>query len=148
MKGINSLRVFIDSNILISAMHSGASISRHLLLLLAREHHLLICSYSLAEVSRVLEKRFPDKLAEWDHFLTRLQFEMVYTPTDPSTFSIPYIRDKKDIPILVSAMIAQPDILVTGDHDFHTPEIQEYFTVMTPADFVRSFGGNSDQREQ
>lgn len=37
-------------------------------------------------------------------------------------------------------MVAQPDILVTGDYDFHTSEILEYFTVLTPADFLRSFG--------
>jgi len=56
-----------------------------------------------------------------------------------STVKVPYIRDQKDLPILVSAMVAQPDIIVTGDLDFHTPEIQEHFTVMTPGDFLRTF---------
>lgn len=54
--------------------------------------------------------------------------------------TVPPIRDPADLPILASAMLAQPDILVTGDNDFHTPEIQEYFTVLTPADFLKSFG--------
>lgn len=66
-------------------------------------------------------------------------FEIAYTPSDLSTVNAPYIRDPKDLPILVSAMVAQPDIIVTGDLDFHTPEIKEYFTVMTPADFLRAF---------
>ena len=43
------------------------------------------------------------------------------------------------MPILVSAILAQPDVLVTGDYDFHTPEIQEYFAVYTPGDFLRTF---------
>lgn len=140
----NGLRVFVDSNVLISAMHSESSVSRKLLLFLVEEHQLIICSYSLTEVSRVLEKRFPHKVSDWDHFLTKLEFELAYTPSDPSTFSAPHIRDEKDLPILVSAIIAQPDILVTGDYDFHTPEIQECFPVLTPADFLRSFGRNSN----
>ncbi len=137
----NLFRVFVDSNVLISAMQSKTSVSRKLLLLLSEEHQLIICSYSISEVSRVLNKRFPNKLPEWDQFLIRLEFELAYTPADISSFSVPYIRDEKDIPILVSAILAQPDILVTGDHDFHTPEIQEYFAVMTPGDFLNAFGG-------
>jgi predicted nucleic acid-binding protein len=67
----NSFRIFIDSNIIISAIHSVTSLSGRLLLLLSLEHHLIISSYSINEVSRVLEKRFPNKLAEWDQFLTK-----------------------------------------------------------------------------
>ncbi|OAT82939.1 PIN domain-containing protein [Desulfotomaculum copahuensis] len=136
----NGLRVFVDSNILVSAMHSAASVSRQLLLLLAKEHRLLISSYSLTEVSRVLEKRFPNKLAEWDHFLGQFDFELILTPVDFTTIDMPYIRDAKDIPILASAIIARPDVLVTGDYYFHTSEIQECFTVMTPRAFLQSFG--------
>lgn len=122
----NVFRVFVDSNVLISAIQSETSVSRKLLLLLSEDHHLIICSYSITEVSRIISKRFPSKLSEWDHFLTRLEFELIYTPSD--------------IPILVSAILAEPDILVTGDHDFHTHGIQEHFAVYTPVDFLRNFG--------
>jgi len=135
----NFFRVFVDTNVLISAMASKASVSRKALLLLSEEHRLIICSYSIEEVSRVLSKKFPDKLAEWDQLLTRLEFELIYTPPDISAFEVPHIRDPKDLPILVSAMVAQPDIIVTGDLDFRTPEIQEYFTIMTPADFLNAY---------
>ena len=87
----NSLRVFIDSNVLISAMQSSASVSRKLLLVLAEEHFLLICSYSIVEVTRVIRKRFPAKITEWEHFLSLLDFEMVYTPENPRSFPAPYI---------------------------------------------------------
>lgn len=81
----------------------------------------------------------PEAVPVWERFLSRLEFELTYTPTDFTSFPIPHIRDEKDIPILVSAAIAQPDILVTGDRDFHTPEIQAHFVVYTPADFLRAF---------
>jgi predicted nucleic acid-binding protein len=41
MNEINSgIRVFVDSNILISAMHSEKSLSRELLLLVSEKHQL------------------------------------------------------------------------------------------------------------
>jgi predicted nucleic acid-binding protein len=76
----NFFRVFVDTNVLISAMTSKTSVSRKALLLLSEEHQLIICSYSIEEVSRVLSKKFPDKLAEWDQLLTRLEFELTYSP--------------------------------------------------------------------
>lgn len=113
MSEINSgMRVFVDSNVLISAMQSEKSVSRELLFLVSEEHRLIICGYSLVEVARVLAKRFPHQLSD--------------------LYIIPHItiRDDKDLPILVSALLAQPDIfIITGDQDFHTPEIKERFVV-------------------
>lgn len=135
----NALRVFIDSNILVSAVLSEASLSSKLLTLLIEKHHLIICSYSITEVSEVINRKFPKHISKWDKFLTSLEFEIAYTPSDLSTVKVPFIRDPADLPVLVSAMVAQPDILITGDMDFHTPEIQEHFTIMTPVDFLNTF---------
>ncbi|SDJ25076.1 PIN domain-containing protein [Natribacillus halophilus] len=55
-KGNNSFRVFVDTNVLISAMHSRESITRKLLLILSENHHLIICSHTLTEVSKVKSK--------------------------------------------------------------------------------------------
>ncbi|WP_368294475.1 putative toxin-antitoxin system toxin component, PIN family [Dehalobacter sp. TBBPA1] len=137
----NALRVFVDSNILISAVLSESSIASKLLTLLIEQHYLIICSYSITEISEVIERKFPKIIRKWDKFLTTLEFEIAYTPSDLSTVTVPYIRDPKDLPILVSAIVAQPDIVVTGDLDFHTPEIQELFTIMMPIDFLRAFSG-------
>lgn len=71
--------------------------------------------------------------------MTSLEFELTYTPSDHRSYSIPDIRDEKDIPILVSFVIAEPDILITVDKDFHTDEIKEYLAVFTPSDFLRDF---------
>lgn len=138
----NALRVFIDSNILVSAVLSNSSLSSKLLTLLIEEHHLIICTYSITEVSKVINRKFSKHIAKWDKFLTTLEFEIAYTPSDLSTVRVPYIRDPKDIPILVSAMVSQPDIFITGDMDFYTPEIQEHFTIMTPGDFLNAFSGD------
>ena len=135
----SDLRVFVDSNVLLSAIRSEKSVSSHLLSLVIERHHLVICSYSITEVSQVISKRFPEAMTVWDSFLTSLEFELTYTPAHPLSFSAPPIRDPKDLPILVSALAAQPDIFVTGDQDFHTPEIQEHLVVLTPSEFLRAF---------
>lgn len=126
IKSESELRIFVDSNILISAILSERSVSSKLLTFVIEEHQL---------------RKFPGLLAKWDRFLTSLEFELAYTPSDLSAVAVPPIRNPADLPILVSSMVVQPDILITGDFDFHTSEIQEYFTVLTPADFVRSFFG-------
>lgn len=140
MNETNNLRVFVDTNILISAVLSAESISSELLTVLIEDHQLVISSHSITEASKVINRKFPGYIGKWDHFLTSLEFELTYTPTDLTTVKAPYIRDDADLPILVSAVIAQPDILITGDRDFHTSEIREYFAVYTPAEFLRYFG--------
>lgn len=125
---------------MISAVLSETSISAKLLRYVIEEHELVICSYTLTEASKVIERKFPKRLSLWDKFLTSLEFELTYTPSGLSLVQAPPIRDKADLPILVSAIVAQPDFLVTGDYDFHTLEIQEYFNVLTPADFLKTFG--------
>lgn len=133
------LRIFVDSNILISAVLSHKSISSQLLEYILRCHQLVVCSYSITEVSRVMNREFPKSVNTWDRFLTSLDFELTYTPSDHRPYVIPNIRDEKDIPILVSLVIAEPDIFITGDKDFHTDEINEFLPVYTPSDFLREF---------
>jgi uncharacterized protein len=135
----NPLRVFVDSNILISAILSGTSTAAQVLKIIIEEHQLILCSYSLTEVSRVIDRKFPRLMAKWDTFLTALEFELAYTPSDLTTIRTPHIRDPKDLPILVSAVIAQPDMLIAGDQDFHTPEIKDLVQVCTPAEFLLRF---------
>lgn len=68
-KGNKGFRVFIDTNVLISAILSETSISAKLLRYVIEEHELLICSFTLTETSKVLERKFPARLLLWDRFL-------------------------------------------------------------------------------
>lgn len=47
--------------------------------------------------------------------MTSLEFELTYTPTDVKSYNVPSIRDPQDLPILVSAMVTQPDIFINFD---------------------------------
>lgn len=106
MRGTGSrLRIFCDTNVLISAVLSEKSVSAQLFEFVIEEHDLLICSYSIVEASRVIERKFPQWLSKWDEFLTALEFEITYTPKDLSTVKTSPIRDQADLPILVSAIV-------------------------------------------
>ena len=60
---------------------------------------------------------------------------LVSTPED-DTVSVPDLRDKKDLPVLRSAIAAGADILLTGDKDFTEAGIV-HPRVITPADFFK-----------
>lgn len=49
-----------------------------------------------------------------------------------------FIRDPKDAPILAAAITARPDMFVTGDKDFHTPEVKKLIPVQTTSQALRS----------
>jgi len=131
------LRIFIDTRILLSAVLSDASMSAKLLRFANEEHKLLISAHSLTEATKVIKRKFPNRLAAWDKFLTALAFELLYTPL---AVNGPNTRDPMNGPILASLFIAQPDLVVTSDQDFHMSEIREFLTVLSPADFVRMYG--------
>ncbi|MCL5063488.1 MAG: PIN domain-containing protein [Firmicutes bacterium] len=134
------LRVFVDSNILISALISSTSVASQFLTLVLDAHRLVLWDYGLTEMAQVIRRKFPKALPKWELFLVTLDFEMVHTPADLAIVAAPDIRDAKDRPILISALIAQPDAFVNGDQDFHTLEIAEYLTVYTPRQFLDCFG--------
>lgn len=56
--------------------------------------------------------------------LSKLNFEMVFTPNDVDPSGYPPIRDKGDYPILASAIIADVDVFITGDKDFLTLDVE------------------------
>lgn len=136
----SKLRVFVETNVLISAVLSPLSVSRELINFVSHNHSLLISSYTIEEVFGVIERKFSHLNTRWDTLLSHLNFELVETP-HKIDFHVP-ISDPKDIPILASVMTAEPpvDVIVTGDlRHFHTAEVQSLVRVYTPGEFLRNF---------
>jgi hypothetical protein len=78
------------------------------------------------------------KCADLDLFLTSLPFEYVYTPDILDKAKYPSLRDDDDLPVLASAIIADVDILLTGDKDFAGLEL-EHPKILTPAQFIEQY---------
>ena len=89
------------------------------------------------EMKRIFNKKFPNRLAALDKFLSvaLLTLKLVPVPTDENV-SETQIRDVNDRPILRAAIEAKPDVLLTGDKDFLESGVKNP-AIMTPAEFLK-----------
>jgi predicted nucleic acid-binding protein len=139
-----SLRVFLDSNVVLSAFFSdrGAP-SRILDVLAARlpQIHPLIGEYNLLEIERNLGKRLPQAQPLVRDLIERLGFEIVPLPSIQAVQQwIPAVA-AKDAPVIASAVEGKADVLVTGDkrdlHGLKDPRLD--FPLLLPAAFLDMF---------
>ncbi|MCL2588893.1 MAG: putative toxin-antitoxin system toxin component, PIN family [Oscillospiraceae bacterium] len=124
----------LDTNILVSAALFQNSKTAQSLEQATRDHTLLICTYVLEEVQSVFARKFPDKTARLDLFLSKLAYELCYTARISA--NTPSMRDEDDRPILQAAIDAEADAILTGDDDFHALNL-EHPVIISPTDFVR-----------
>ena len=126
------MRVFVDTNIIISAIlfpnAKVAKVFSHLI----EKHTVIIASYIKEECKEVFEKKFPLKKEQLNIFFDGIRFEEFKTPKKIDEKKYPKIRDIKDLPVLVSAILSDSDILITGDKDFEDIKIDKPL-IFTPA---------------
>lgn len=119
------MRIMTDTNILVSAILFPNSIAKKVLERIVVEHQLALCSYIIDELHQVFERKFWSKIDILEQFLLELSFELIYTPKRIEPSEYPSIRDRNDLPILISAILSDIDIFITGDKDFHTVDIEK-----------------------
>lgn len=119
------MRIMIDTNILISAILFPNSLPSKALEKASLEHTVVLSSYGIDEIHTVFQRKFKDKYLFLEKFLSKFSFELVYTPQSTEIGNFPEVRDKKDQPILVSAILGDVDLLLTGDKDFFAIEIDK-----------------------
>jgi len=128
------MRIMCDTNVLISGVLFPISVPGKVLRIVAEQERLVLATYIVEELYRVFYKKFPDKMEHLDRYLEREGFELFVTPTDFRHDAMPHVRDTKDEPVLASAILADVDILITGDKDF-TPVRIDRPVILTPAAF-------------
>jgi len=119
------MRIMIDTNIIISAILFPNFTPSRFVEEVTSQHSIVLCSHIIDELHRVFNKKFKDKLLYLEKFLSKFSFELVYTPQDIEIDKYPDIRDVADLPILVSAIVEDVDVIVTGDKDFFDVEIEK-----------------------
>ncbi|KFD40688.1 twitching motility protein PilT [Peptococcaceae bacterium SCADC1_2_3] len=132
------MRVMFDTNILISAVISYGTRLAELTQKIADDFNIVLSSQIIEELQMAVEMKFPHKKYAFDRFMSKLSFEMVFTPTEIYPDIYPKIRDKKDYPILASAILADVDVFITGDKDFSAVYIERP-EVMTIAEFASKY---------
>ena len=108
------MKVFLDTNVLVSAV-ATRGLAADVLRLIVAQHELLTGAVNLAELQRVLR----DKLHAPARTVRELEaFLRTHTivPKPAVVLDIP-VRDPDDRWVLASAVAGAADVLVTGDRD-------------------------------
>jgi predicted nucleic acid-binding protein len=121
-----------------SAVFSSSYILK-VLDVIIKKHTIVLSTYIVDELKRVVLVKFPDKNDAIQDFLLRLPYELVKTSDTIDVSIYPYIRDIKDLPVLVSAIDYDVDVLLTGDKDFSQINIKRP-EVLTPKEFLAKYG--------
>lgn len=108
------MKILADTNILISALLWPTSKPAAALLHAARYHELVLCDRNIFELRDVLKRKAPQVLVDVDVFLAELAYDLVPAPEYPQKL----INDPKDQPILNAAIVADVDIIISGDKHF------------------------------
>ena len=128
------MRVMVDTNILLSAAFFPSKRMDELMRKAAVESRLVISSYVVDEFFDVIRRKFPEQEKAADIFLSRIPYELVYTPRQPET-GLFDIRDPDDYAVLYSAITEDVDIFITGDKDFEHLNLEKP-EILTPSQFL------------
>ncbi|HAH62278.1 MAG TPA: putative toxin-antitoxin system toxin component, PIN family [Treponema sp.] len=119
------MRIFVDTNIVISSIlfpkGKVASVFSYIL----DNHTVIISSYTIEECKEVFKRKFPEDGKKLNKFLKSIKYELYKTPKKIDESKYPTIRDIKDLPILVSAILSDSDVMITGDKDFDEIKIDK-----------------------
>lgn len=133
------MRVMLDTNVLVSGMVFHGPERRLLDTILKNDHVLVLCEQTEREAEMVLLRKFSVSERFLQNFLRLFRVERVSLPSQAAIEEArSLIRDPKDAPILAAAIIARPDLFVTGDKDFHTPEVKKLIPVQTTSRIIDS----------
>lgn len=132
------MRVLIDTNVLISAaLNPGGVPFQAYVKAASHPNRGMICEQNVDELRRIFNKKFPNKLAALDRFLSTALMTLELVPMPEATLELEErIRDAKDRPILRAAIEAGADVLLTGDRDFLESDVESP-AIMTPSEFMR-----------
>ncbi|MBI2058822.1 MAG: putative toxin-antitoxin system toxin component, PIN family [Nitrospirae bacterium] len=135
MKSPARLRVFFDTNVVLSAFITEGTCRRLLRLARAREIAGIVSSQVIEETERHLRTTFEFTAADATEAMrvVRQVFESVETPDDIRSVC----RDPTDDAILAAALNAKTEVLVTGDQDLLVLCGAGPIRILPPADLLR-----------
>ncbi|MDI9460950.1 MAG: putative toxin-antitoxin system toxin component, PIN family [Saccharofermentanales bacterium] len=128
------MKILVDTNILISAILFPASKPAEALLKVSEEHELVLCEQNLRELREVIRRKEPEYSQDVEVLLVELAYELI----PDSYYAEKLIRDPKNQPILNAAILANVDLLITGDKDFLVLELEQPHCI-TAAQFLENY---------
>jgi len=142
--GKKVVRVFLDSNVILSGLLSEKGAPRILLDLLSLRLPFLsglTGRYNLIEIERNIENKMPGLLSLYRAYLPKLNLKVLPLPRPEDVRDFSGQIAEKDIPVLISAIRSGADFLVSGDkqHFGRMKDLDKYaFRVVTPSELIDS----------
>lgn len=138
------VRIFLDSNVVLSGLFSDRGSPRIILDLLSLDLPVLTGvtgEFNIIEIEPNLEKKMPEVLPTYREYLPLLNLEITPLPSSKEVRSLKGLIAEKDVPVLASALKANVDFLLTGDKkDFGKARTRgKYpFRIVTPTEFLQA----------
>jgi predicted nucleic acid-binding protein len=147
-------RVFVDANVLLA----GSAFPRWPYEVLEHatdeDFKLVLCPLVIKQAREHLQQLFPSHLVRFDRFLREVEYELVPDPTPDEVDAHQHlVRDLSDVPIVLAAIAAGVDYVVSGDKDLTaqddtTVELRRRLNVLLPGTFLREvMGWTSEELE-
>jgi putative PIN family toxin of toxin-antitoxin system len=136
------VKVFLDSNVIISGLISDRGAPRVILDILSLELPFIVGvtgRYNIIEIERNLKRKMPRILPFYKKLFSKLNLIIVPIPSLKEIKRYAGHIADKDIPVLVSAIKAEADFLITGDKkDFDRLKIKGSYPlkIVSPAEFI------------
>ncbi|MBI4320689.1 MAG: PIN domain-containing protein [Chloroflexi bacterium] len=142
--------VFLDSGVFVEGMVAPWSAARALLILGA--YRVILSETSevvLVEVTRALERKgIPtNERSDFARLLRKLSLTVHARPSEEDVRQglakfLPLLHHRADVPVLVAAIAAAPDWLVSSNPDHFTPRVAKAcgLRIVTPAQLMRYLG--------
>lgn len=127
------MRILIDTNILFSALVFPHSRPAAALLHVANHHEMVLCDRNITELRDILQRKAPRFLPDAEVILAELAYELIPAVDHAEKL----IRDAKDQPILNAAIVSDVDVILTGDKDFLSLDM-DHPKCMTVAQFLEN----------
>lgn len=135
-----SIKIFLDSNVIISGLFSDKGAPRVILDLLSLGLPQLTGAtgeYNIIEIERNLRKKMPQALQVYRKYLPLMNLDIIPLPSSRDIAKLSGITSQKDIPVLTSAINGNADFLVTGDKkDFIHLTGKYSFKILNPSEFL------------
>lgn len=131
----SDMRILVDTNVLFSALVFPGSKPARALFHVANHHEMVLCDRNITELRRILKSKAPKYLLDAEVLLAEMSFEFIPAVDHAEKL----IRDAKDQPILNAAIVSDVDIILTGDKDFLSLNL-DHPKCMTAAQFLAREG--------
>lgn len=136
------VRVFLDSNVILSGLISDTGAPRIILDILTLGLPTLVGMtgrYNIIEIERNISKKAPKVLPIYTEYIPRLHLVIVPLPSYDEVERYHGVIADKDTPVLASAIKGKADFLVTGDKKHFEKAknaIGNPCKILSPAEFL------------